>query len=87
MPAAALRSGAVGAEVTAGNATPALRDWADARLRLLPVEPRVETGLRGGGDGAGNHLAHRAATVPDALDLLTAPPPPATHKWIDRDDV
>jgi predicted Rossmann-fold nucleotide-binding protein len=32
-------------------------------------------------------LAHRAATATDALDLLTAPPPPATHKWIDRDDV
>ena len=32
-------------------------------------------------------LARRAATATDALDLLTAPPPPATHKWIDRDDV
>ena len=32
-------------------------------------------------------LARRAATVADALDLLTAPPPPPMHKWIDRNDV
>jgi predicted Rossmann-fold nucleotide-binding protein len=25
--------------------------------------------------------------IPDALDLLTAPPPPPVHKWIDLEDV
>jgi len=32
-------------------------------------------------------LAHRAASVPAALELLHAPSPPPVHKWIDRDDV
>jgi len=32
-------------------------------------------------------LAHRAPSVTAALELLRAPPPPPTHKWIDRDDV
>jgi len=31
-------------------------------------------------------LAHRAASVPAALELLHAPSPPPVHKWIDRDD-
>jgi uncharacterized protein (TIGR00730 family) len=31
-------------------------------------------------------LARRASTVPEALALLDAPPPPPVHKWIDRDD-
>jgi uncharacterized protein (TIGR00730 family) len=32
-------------------------------------------------------LAHLAGSVPAALALLTSPPPPPVHKWIDRDDV
>jgi uncharacterized protein (TIGR00730 family) len=31
-------------------------------------------------------LAHRAASVAEALSLLDAPAPPAVHKWIDKDE-
>jgi uncharacterized protein (TIGR00730 family) len=30
-------------------------------------------------------LAHRSGSVADAIALLSSPPPPPVHKWIDRD--
>ena len=43
--------------------------------------------IRAGRRDTHRALAHRAASVPEALALLTSPPPSPIDKWIDTEDL